>query len=254
LDREYFKIYEDKVEMPITHFASDEVPMTVGLVFDSSGSMGPKLQKSRAAVAEFLKIANPEDEFSLVEFSDTARLAVPLTREFRDIQNRLMFTQSKGRTALLDGLYLALLEMKHAHNARKALLVISDGGDNSSRYTSKDLKNLVQESDVQIYSIGVFEPLARRSQTPEELSGPDLLGDVATASGGRLFEIQDVNELPGVASKIGMALRNEYVLGYSPTAEKRDGKYHRIQVKMARPKGVPPLRASFRSGYYAPAE
>jgi len=254
LDKQHFKVFEDKIEQPITHFASEDVPMTVGLVFDSSGSMGNKLQKSRAAVAEFLRIANPEDEFSLVQFSDTARLSVPLTRQGQEIQNQLMFTQSKGRTALLDAIYLALVEMKHAHNTRKALLIISDGGDNSSRYTTKEVKTLVQESDVQIYSIGIFESMSRRSQTPEELNGPDLLGEVANQSGGRLFEIQDLNELPDVASKIAVALRNEYVLGFSPTAAKRDGKYHRIQVKMARVKGVPPLRAFFRSGYYAATE
>jgi len=254
LDKQHFKIFEDKVEQPITHFASEDAPMTVALVFDSSGSMGAKLQKSRAAVAEFLRIANPEDEFALIQFNDTAKLSVPFTRKGQEIQSQLMFTQSKGRTALLDALYLALLEMKHAHNSRKALLIISDGGDNSSRYTTREVKALVQESDVQIYSIGIFESLARRSQTPEELNGPDLLGDVATQSGGRLFEIHDLNELPDVASKIAVALRNEYVLGYSPVAAKRDGKYHRIQVKMARVKGVPPLRAFFRSGYYASTE
>ena len=252
LDKQDFKIFEDKIEQPITHFASEDVPMTVGLVFDSSGSMGVKLQKSRAAVAEFLRIANPEDEFSLVQFSDTARLSVPFTRQGQDIQNQLMFTQSKGRTALLDALYLALLEMKHAHNTRKALLIISDGGDNSSRYTTREIKNLVQESDVQVYAIGIFEPLSARAQTPEELDGPDLLGQIANQSGGRLFEVQNINTLPAIASKIAVALRNEYVLGYSPAMVKRDGKYHRIQVKMARIKGVPPLRAFFRSGYYAP--
>lgn len=253
LDKERFKLFEDKVEQPIIHFGSEDLPMTVGVVFDCSGSMGAKLQQSRAAVAEFLKIANPEDEFSLVEFSDTANLTVPLTDHADDIQNHLFFTRSKGRTALLDALYLALQEMKRANRTRKALLVISDGGDNASRYTIREVKNLIRETDVQIYAIGIFEPLSQRAQTIEELDGPELLSSIAGTTGGRLFEVQDPKDLPPIAAKIGVALRHTYLLGFSPNADKWDGKYHRIQVKMERVKGTPPLHASFRAGYYAPA-
>jgi Ca-activated chloride channel family protein len=254
LEKEHFKLFEDQAEQPITQFASEDAPVSVGLVFDCSGSMGDKLQKSRAAVAEFLKIANPEDEFSLVVFSDTARLVVPLTDRSGEIENRLAFMQSKGQTALLDAVYLAMHEMKHAQRSRKALLIISDGGDNSSRYTSSEIKKMVRETDVQIYSIGILEPLMQRSRTAEELAGPELLRNIAQQSGGRLFEVENLNELPDIASKIGMALRNQYLLGYAPAADKKDGKYHRIQVKMAQPKGIPPMRVSFRSGYFAPAQ
>jgi VWFA-related protein len=254
LEKEHFKLFEDKIEQVVTQFASDDAPVSVGLVFDCSGSMGSKLEKSRMAVGEFLKGANPEDEFSLVLFSDSANLAVGLTRETEEIRNRLLFTKSQGRTALLDAIYLAMHEMTHARHGRKAILIISDGGDNASRYSTRELKKLVREADVQIYAIGILEPIAGRARTLEELDGPALLDTVAEQTGGRLFEVEDTNELPDIASKIGMALRNQYVLGYTPAIPKSDGKYHRIQVKVIRPKGLPSLRASYRAGYVAPVQ
>src|SRR5689334_5882933 len=135
LEREHFKIFDDRVEQTLTHFAMDDEPVAVGLVFDISGSMGPKLRTARLAAAQFFKTSNPEDEFFLVEFNDTPRLVVPLTQDYSELQNQLTFAQSKGRTALLDAIVLAMHEMKKSKKPRKALLIISDGGDNSSRYT-----------------------------------------------------------------------------------------------------------------------
>ena len=254
LEKEHFRIFEDKVEQTITHFASEDAALSVGFVFDVSGSMGAKLRKSREAVAQFLKTANPEDEFFLVQFSDRPELVIPFTHEGEEIQNRLTFTQSKGRTALLDAIYLALHEMKRARNPRKALLVISDGGDNSSRYTRSEIKKLVREADAQIYAIGIFEPIYSRGRTAEELAGPSLLSEIAEQTGGRHYPVENVNELPDIAAKIGIELRNQYVLGYSPTNRQKDGKYRRVQVKLIQPKGLPPLRAFWRLGYYAPVE
>jgi VWFA-related protein len=251
LEKDHFKVFEDKIEQTITHFASEDVPVSIGIVFDCSGSMGAKLAKSRAAVAAFLKTANSEDEFSLVQFNDRAQLLMGFTDRSDDIRNRLMFLESKGRTALLDAIYLSMHEMKHAKHTRKAILIISDGGDNCSRYTTREVKNRVREADVQIYSIGIMESFGARARTPEEFEGPALLDEIAQQSGGRLFEVSDLNELPDIAQKVGMALRNQYVLGYAPATEKRDGKYHKVQVRIARPKGLPPLRTSFRSGYFA---
>jgi VWFA-related protein len=254
LEKERFKLYEDKIEQPITHFAMTDAPISVGLVFDCSGSMGSKLQKSRAAVAEFLKTANTEDEFHLIQFNDTARLIAGFTSEPEEIRSKLAFTESRGRTALLDAIYLSLDLMRRAKHTRKAILIISDGGDNCSRYTTREVKNRVREADVQIYSIGILEPPSVRARMPEEVAGPALLQDVASQTGGRLFEVDDLNELPDIAAKVGTALRHQYVLGYSPAAAKRDGKYHRVQVKLEQAKGLPPLRAFFRSGYIAPVE
>ncbi len=253
LERGHFRLFEDKVEQAITHFANEDVPVSIGIVFDASGSMGPKLAKSRAAVGEFLHTANPDDEFLLIQFNDHAQLLTGFTSRGDEIQNRLMWVESKGRTALLDAIYLALNEMRHAKHSRKAILIISDGGDNSSRYTLREVKSRVREADVQIYSIGILEPFQGRARTMEEMDGPALLDDIADESGGRLFEVDNLNVLPDIASKIGTALRNQYVLGFAPSEPKRDGKYHKIQVKITRPAGVPALRASFRSGYTAPS-
>jgi VWFA-related protein len=254
LEKEHFRLFDDKVEQVITHFGSEDAPVSIALVFDCSGSMGPKMQKSRAAVTAFLHTANTEDEFALVVFSDRAQLAVGFTNRIEEIQNRMLYTQSRGRTALLDAIYLAMDQMKHAKHSRKAILIISDGGDNCSRYSMREVKNRVKEGDAQVYSIGIEEPFTTRGRSPEELAGPALLDEIASQSGGRLFEIEDLNELADVASKIGMALRNQYMLGFAPAQQKRDGKYHKIVVKLERPKGLPPLRASFRSGYYAPTQ
>jgi Ca-activated chloride channel family protein len=254
LERENFRLFEDKSEQKLTHFASEDAPLSVGLVFDTSGSMGSKLDKSRQAVAQFFKTANPEDEFFLIQFNDRPEMVVDFTTHVEELQNRLTFTQSKGRTALLDAVYMALHKMKKGKNARKALLIISDGGDNSSRYTESEIKKLVQEADVQIYAIGIFEPMASRGRTPEELSGPTLLSEIAEQTGGRHFPVDNLNELPDVAAKIGMELRNQYILGYTPTNQGRDGKYRRVQVKLVQPRGLPPLRATWRLGYYAPTQ
>jgi Ca-activated chloride channel homolog len=254
LEKENFKIFEDKKEQPISQFSSEDAPLSIGVVFDCSGSMGHKLEKSRLAVAQFFKTANPEDEFFLVQFNDSADLVQPFTRNLEEIQNRLTFTQSKGRTALLDAIYLGLHEMKKAKNARKALLVISDGGDNSSRYSETEIRNLVKEADVQIYAIGIYEAIASRGRTPEEASGQGLLTDIAEVTGGRQYPVDNVNELPDIAGKVGVELRNQYVLGYTPQNQDHDGKYRKVQVKLVQPHGLPTLRPFYKLGYYAPSQ
>jgi Ca-activated chloride channel homolog len=254
LEKEHFRLFEDKVGQNILDFSSEDAPLSIGLVFDTSGSMGPKLQKSREAAMQFFKTANPDDEFFLIEFNDRPQLVVPFTTDTEDISNRLTFAQSKGRTALLDGVYLAMHEMKKARNPRKAILIISDGGDNNSRYTESEIKNAVREADVQIYGIGIFEPMGSRGRTPEELMGPSLLSEVAELTGGRSYNVENLNELVDIAAKIGIELRNQYVLYYSPKNQARDGKYRHVNVKLVQPRGLPPLKAFFRLGYYAPSQ
>jgi Ca-activated chloride channel homolog len=249
LEKENFRIYEDKVEQAIVSFSSEDEPIAVGLVFDTSGSMGDKLNRSRMAAREFFKFADPNDEYFLVEFDNSPRLEVPLTKDTGQIQEQLTFSRSRGSTALLDAIYLALHEMKKSKMNKKALLIISDGGDNHSRYTVTEVNNVVRESDVLIYSIGVFGG----GNTPEEMTGPGLLSRISEQTGGRLFEANP-NELPDIAKNIGIELRNRYVLGYSPKNATRDGKYHQVFVRMAPPRGLPPLKAHWRLGYYAPAQ
>ena len=254
LEKEHFRLYEDKIQQEISQFSSEDAPISIGLVFDTSGSMGSKLQMSRQAAIEFFKTSNPADEFFLVQFNERPELSVPFTSDTDKIQSVLMFTQSKGRTALLDSVYLAMHEMKKAKNPRKALLIISDGGDNSSRYTETEIRNSVRESDVQIFSIGIFESMGGRGRTPEEAAGPGLLNVLSEQTGGREYTVENVAELPDIAAKIGIELRNEYILGYTPKNRERDGKYRRVQVKLNQLRGFPPLKAFFRLGYYAPTQ
>jgi len=251
---EHFRLTEDGVEQTITEFSSEDAPMSVGLVFDASGSMGTKLHKAREAAAEFFKTANPADEFFLIQFSNRPQLVVPFTWETEEIQNRMAFSEARGRTALLDALYMAMDQMKQAKNPRKAVLVLSDGADNSSRYTQSEIKNLVREADVQVYAIGIFEPYISRGRTAEELRGPYLLSELAEQTGGRHFPVENVNELPDITAKIGVELRNQYVLGYTPTNDAKDGKYRRVRVSLEDLRGVPRLRPNYRSGYYAPSQ
>lgn len=255
LQKEFFRVYDNNVEQEIRHFVVEDAPVSVVLVFDTSGSMGKKLQTSREAVHQFLEAANVDDEFALVEFNDRVHLTVPFTRDTSEIESRLSMVDSHGRTALIDAAWLALDQMKHARHTRKAILIISDGGDNSSRYSPREFKRKVNESDVQIYSIGIMDPISRRDVSPEEANGSSLLNDIATQTGGRLFEVEHLGSLSEIAVKIGVALRNQYLLGYSPSAVKQDGRFHRITVKLQQQaKGQAKLRATFRSSYRAPGQ
>jgi VWFA-related protein len=253
MEKESFRLFEDKVEQEISYFASFDAPLSIGLVFDASGSMGNKLTKSRQAAVSFFKTANPEDEFFLIQFNERPRVVVSFTRDIEEIQNQLTFTQAKGRTALLDSIYMALTELKKGKNPRKALLIISDGGDNASRYTETEVRNLLREADAQMYAMGIFEPMGSRSRTAEELAGPGLLHDLAEMTGGRHFAVENLNDLPDIAAKIGIELRNQYVLGYTSKNLNKDGKYRRVQVRLKQPRGMPPLRSQHRQGYYAPS-
>jgi len=254
LDRDNFEVFDEKVGQMIASFSTEDAPISVGLVFDSSGSMSDKIDKSKEAALQFFKTSNPQDEFMLINFSERPNLITGFTAKFENLQDRLLFVKAGGKTALLDAIYLALSEMKKATTNRKALLVISDGGDNNSRYTERDIKRAVREADVQIYAVGIFEPMASRSRTLEEAGGPGLLADLAEVSGGRMFSVEDASELPDIAEKISIELRNQYVIGYKPSNLVRDGRWRRIRVKLNPPKGLPPLQVYARTGYYAPTQ
>lgn len=251
LDKQNFQLFEGKEQQDIKHFSTEDAPVSVGIIFDSSGSMADKMQRAREAVMEFCKTANPQDEFLMISFSDTPRLISDFSNNPDEIQNHLVFTSAKGRTALLDAIYLGMHKMKQAKNQKKALLIISDGGDNHSRYTEGEIKSQIKEADVIVYAIGIYD---HTFPTTEEMLGPQLLSDIAGVTGGRSFTIDNPNDLPDVAGKIGMELRNQYVLGYRPSKVQRDGKWHKIKVKIRIPKGLPPVQVFAKTGYYAPAE
>ena len=254
LQKQDFHILEDGVEQTVINLSGEDTPLSVGLVFDRSGSMSYKLQTSRDALAQFLKTMNAQDEAFLIDFSDQAELAAGFTNRPEDIESKLETVQPGGLTALLDAVNMALHEMKNAKNPRKAILIISDGGDNNSRYTSGEIQSLVREADVQIYAMGVFEPSIFIGMTPEEISGPRLLAEIAEQTGGRAFSAEISSDLPSVAARIGIELRNQYVLAYSPKNRDKDGKYRHVEVKVSPPHGLSALKAHWRLGYYAPTQ
>jgi VWFA-related protein len=246
LDKENFRVFDDKIEQAITSFSMEDEPVAVGLVFDTSGSMSGTEREERAAATEFFKTANPEDEFALVEFDSAPRLVVPVTPDPAKITYQLLFTHTRGSTALLDAVFLGLHEIKKSNKKRKALVVISDGGENNSRYTSTEIKNVVKESDVLIYSIGVFAD-------PNYTDAGGVLSNISEQTGGRMFRTQGMR-LSDIAQKISIDLRNRYLLGYVPSNRERNGRYHQVEVRIIAPKGLPPVRAHWRTGYYAPTE
>jgi Ca-activated chloride channel family protein len=251
LDKENFQLFEGKDQQDIRHFSSEDAPVSIGVIFDMSGSMVSKIERAREAVIEFFKTANPQDEFFMVAFADRPQEVSDFTSSVEDIQGKLVYTVPKGRTALLDAIYLGVSKMRQAKYQKKALLIISDGGDNHSRYTEGEIKSTVKEADVLIYAIGIYD---HYMATPEEALGPALLGEIAELTGGRSFTIDNPNDLADVATKIGIELRNQYVLGYRPKNPGHDGKWRKIKVKLVPPKGLPPLKVYAKTGYYAPSE
>jgi Ca-activated chloride channel family protein len=253
LDKENFHVMEDNVEQPISYFIKDDAPLSIGLLFDSSGSMRDKIGIASESVAEFFKTANTEDEFFLVEFNDSAKLTVPFTPDSDEIYRRIAGTKPSGRTSLLDAIGVALKHMKKARHARKAIVIISDGGDNWSWHTARQIRGSLIESDVQLYAMGIFDPHLSSRSPVENRNGPSLLDELAGQTGGRQYPVGNLDDLPAISAKIGNGLRNEYLLGYY-AADSRDGKYHHVKVNLALPENTPPLRANYRRGYYATTE
>jgi Ca-activated chloride channel family protein len=251
LEKDNFQLFEGNSAQEIRTFSSEDAPVSLGVIFDSSGSMSSKMERAKDAVVEFFKTANPQDEFFMITFSDEPEQVSDFTSSVDEIQNKLVFAVPRKRTALLDAIYMGVSKMRQAKYAKKALLIISDGGDNHSRYTEGEIKAIVKEADVMVYAIGLYD---RYFASSEERLGPALLSDITELTGGRAFTIDNPNDLGDVATKIGIELRNQYVLGYRPTKVVRDGKWRKIKVKLMPPKGLPPLRVYARTGYYAPAE
>jgi len=250
LERDNFTIYEDNVLQPIKSFSVEDSPVSIGIIFDLSGSMSSKITNARHALSEFLRTANPQDEFFVIGFNDRPQVIVDYTSNVDDIEARMMQLKPENRTALLDAIYMGVDKLKQSKYERRAMIIVSDGGDNRSRYSERELRNAVRESDLQIYAIGIFDFYAT---TPEEVAGPMLLTDICDMTGGRMFRASDTSELGDIATAISSELRNQYVIGYKPLNVKQDATWRKVKVRLQPPPGLPLLTVHARNGYYAPS-
>ena len=243
LGAENFRLFEDRAPQRIAYFSQQETPCSMALVFDRSGSMGDKLDKARLATRRLLESGHPLDELLLIPFADRPRAEVSFTRDTARVQNSLLWTAAGGGTALFDAVYLGLDRLRSARHPRRALVVVSDGGDNHSRHSKREVLALAAEANVQLWAVGIHENPQRR----EEQGGALLLEEVARASGGRHFWVRDHKELEEAAARIGELVHHQYVIGYYPSGKEPEGKWRRIEVRADR-RGV---RVYGRGGYRA---
>jgi Ca-activated chloride channel family protein len=250
LEQEHFQVWEDKIEQKIEYFSSEDVPMSLGMIFDVSGSMKDKISTSRDAAVTFLKTGNPDDEYFLVEFANRPEVASDFTTDISKLQSKIIFTPAKGMTAMYDAVYVGLEKLKTGNNPKKALLLITDGEDNRSRYTFQNVKDFVKEQDVQIYAIGITDEW--NSQLSAGRTGRAMLEELADLTGGRAFFPDSVYELEDICTKIAIELKNQYVIGYHSTNAAKDGKWRKLRLKVNPPKGIQHLNVKSKAGYYAP--
>jgi Ca-activated chloride channel family protein len=245
LEKEHFKVFEDKVEQTVTHFTQQSAPISVGIIFDVSGSMkeNANINSARSAIMRFLQSGNPEDEYFLVTFNQNTTLVQGFTSQSSTIQNQITFKQPGGRTALYDAVYMGLDQIKSGKNEKKALILITDGEDNSSRYSLSEVREFARESDVQIYAIGEEGKLGY---------GRSEIQNIVSLTGGRAFFPNNFNELDYYIDLIHAELRNQYIVGYDPTNRTHDGKWRKIRIKLDPPEGLPKLIVHAKEGYYAP--
>ncbi len=247
LGKEHFKVFEDNVEQEILHFEQKAAPISVGIIFDVSGSMktNANIKKAKNAVAQFLESGNPNDEYLLITFNDQTKLVRDFSQEVSTLQNDVVFQKPSGDTALYDAVYMGLSYVSEGTNEKKALILITDGEDNSSRYSPSEVREFAKESDVQIYAIG---------ELGEFGYGMTVIEKIVSLTGGRAFFPNNFSELDYYIDLIHAELRNQYVLGYQPANQAHDGKWRRIKVKLDAPRGLPKLKINAREGYYAPKD
>ena len=245
LENEHFKLYEDNIEQTVSHFNQEAAPISAGIVFDVSASMkdNNNIRKAKNAITRFLQSGNPVDEYFLITFNNKTNLALSFTDQSSSLESEAAFQKAGGTTALYDAVYMGLDQIKRGAHEKKALIVISDGEDNSSRYTSAEIREFAKEMDVQVYAIGQIGPLG---------TGSSELQRIVNISGGRAFFPNNFNELDYYIDLIHAELRSQYVLGYMPTNKAHDGKWRRIRIKLDAPQGLPKLILHAREGYYAP--
>lgn len=247
LRQQDFAIYDENEQQQIRYFSADDGPISVGLILDLSKSMTNKVDTERAAVAEFFQNANPQDDYFVIAVSSRPRLIAESTRSINAIESDIGLETPDGNTALLDAIYLGVAKMQSAQYQRKALLIISDGGDNNSRYKLREIKSILKEGDVQVYALGIFDTALFK--TFEEFMGKKWLEEITNATGGRTVTVDDLTKLPEVAASVSWELRNQYTLGYKPKNLRADGKWRKVKVRVISPPGAAHLQAYYKKGY-----
>jgi Ca-activated chloride channel family protein len=241
-----FQVWEDKVEQHIDYFSSEDTPVSIGLLLDISGSMGNAFESSRAAAIKFLKTSNADDEYFLVQFSDSTRIAQNFTTDVSKLERIVARLGVQGYTAFLDAVYVAVENVRFGVQPRKALLMITDGEDNHSRYTLSDVKQVLKESDVQIYAVDMGYHASKGHS-----SGRSLLDELTALSGGRVVSLKSPDDLDDVCAQIARELKSQYVLGYVPSNKSADGKWRKLRVKVNPPPGMHRMNVRAKAGYYA---
>ena len=231
LNKEHFEIYEDKVRQQIDFFSDEDRPASVGIIFDLSGSMNNKMSRAREAIKAFIDTCHDQDDFFLVGFNERASLLAELS-DGRSILDKLALAEPRGQTALYDAAYLGVEKVKEGRHDKRAILIVSDGQDNASRYNYGELRKLLKEADVQVYCIGILE-------------------EISHTTGGMAFFPSSSAELEDAVTRIALTLRHQYSIGYVPFNEQRDGKWRKIKVRVHAPKGLPSLIVRAKEGYYA---
>jgi Ca-activated chloride channel family protein len=248
LGRGNFTVFEGEQAQEIRYFSSEDSPVSVGLLLDVSRSMQDKIDTERAAVDQFFKNANPQDDYFVITFNNEPHVLSDVTQSTTGIENELGLVQPSGSTALLDAVYLGISKLRKAQYSRRALVIISDGGDNASRYKLKEIKNLISESDVMVYAIGIFASGPFKSF--EEVMGKRWLSTMTDITGGRTATVQNVAKLPEECALLSREIRSQYVIGYRPRAV-ADGKWHKIKVTVTSSSDATQFRPYYRKGYYA---
>lgn len=248
LTRDDFAVYEGNQAQKIRYFSAEDSPISVGLLLDVSKSMQDKIDTERFAVDQFFRNANPQDDYFVVTFNYGPRVLSDVTQSTAGIESELGLLQPSGSTALLDAIYLGVSKLRNAQYSRRALVIISDGGDNSSRYRLKEIKNLVAESDVMVYALGIFDKTPFK--TFEEAMGKRWLSSITDVTGGRTITVDNLDKLPETSALLSRELRSQYVLGYESSDKSIDGKWRKIRVAVDRTSDAGPLRPYYRKGYY----
>jgi Ca-activated chloride channel family protein len=247
LGKDHFDVFDDKVKQQIAHFTDEDSPVSLGIVYDVSGSMKERIARSVKALRRFIETSHDDDDYFLIGFNDRAKLIQDFTPSGDQVVSHLMFVQPKGSTALYDAAYLAVEKVQQGRHTKKALLIISDGQDNNSRYTYKELRNRVKEADVQVYAIGITDPAS------DSLAGfgRGVLEEITRMTGGRAFFPNAYNEpeLVEICTRIALELRHQYSIGFYPTDMTSEAKWHKVQVKVNPPKGLGRLSLTYREGY-----